>query len=170
MEYRFLNPNLTLNYRRGDSVNKIKEMSLPDWHIELPDGPPGPELAQYRGKNLLVLFYSMGCPGCLGRAIPFSLQLQKTYPELQLVAIHTHFERSKHTPEQIRKAADQMGVNYPVFLDKGVETATVFQAEGTPHWVLAGKEGELLKSIFGSMPNALQRLDLSLMELYQEGS
>ncbi|MCB9282829.1 MAG: TlpA family protein disulfide reductase [Lewinellaceae bacterium] len=142
-------------------------MNLPDWHIELPDGTPGPDLTQYHGKNLLILFYSMGCPGCLGRAIPFSLQLQKAYPDLQLVAIHTHFERPRHTPEEIGQAALQLGVGYPVFLDKGLETASLYQAEGTPHWVLVGKEGELLKSIFGSMPNALQRLDLSLMELYQ---
>ncbi|MBK7410343.1 MAG: TlpA family protein disulfide reductase [Saprospirales bacterium] len=143
-------------------------MNLPDWHIETTDGSPAPELAQYRGKNLLILFYSMGCPGCLSRAIPLTLQLQRVYPDLQLVAIHTHYERSRQTPEEIRIAADQMGVGYPVFLDKGIETAGLFQAEGTPHWILAGKDGELLKSIFGSMPNALQRLDLSLTELYQE--
>ena len=142
-------------------------MNLPDWHIETTDGSPAPKLVQYRGKNLLILFYSMGCHGCLSRAVPFSLQLQRVYPDLQLVAIHTHYERPKHTPAQIQIAADQMGVGYPVFLDVGIETAGLYQAEGTPHWVLVGKEGELLKSIFGSMPNALQRLDLSLTELYQ---
>jgi len=142
--------------------------ALPNWHIDTTDGSVAPDLEKYRGKNLLILFYSMGCPGCLSRAIPFSLQLKRAYPDLQLVAIHTHFERPKHSPAEIRVAADAMNVDYPVFLDKGIETASLYQAEGTPHWVLLDKGGEMYKSIFGSMPNSLQRLDLSLMELFQE--
>lgn len=143
-------------------------MNLPDWKVSAPDGNEAPSVAAYKGSNLLVLFYSMGCPGCLSRAIPVTLQLRRIYPDLQIVAIHTHFERSSHSPEEILAAAQKLGVDYPVLLDQGTDTAELYQAEGTPHWILAGKDGELFKSIFGSMPNALQRLDLSLREMYQD--
>lgn len=144
-------------------------MQLPDWRADAIEGNT-PSLSDFRGDYLLILFYSMGCHGCLSRAIPVTLQLRKIYPELRLLAIHTHFERSKHSPQEIAEAAAKMGVDYPVLLDRGTETAELYQAEGTPHWILAGKDGELLKSIFGSMPNALQRLDLSLVELFQPAS
>jgi peroxiredoxin len=142
-------------------------MTLPDWQATTPDGAEAPLLSNFQGNPLLILFYSMGCPGCWSRAIPVTLQLRSIYPELQIVAIHTHFERPKHSPSEILAAIREKGVDYPVLIDRDTETASLYQAEGTPHWILVGRDGELLKSIFGSMPNALQRLDLSLRELFQ---
>jgi hypothetical protein len=42
----------------------------------------------------------------------------------------------------------------------------MYNAGGTPHWILVDKEGNLEYSIFGSDPNnALLRLDFKINEL-----
>jgi len=52
-------------------------------------------------------------------------------------------------------------------LDQGHQTWSAYDAGRTPHWVLINANGEIEKSIFGSMPNSLQRLDYSLIELFE---
>ena len=42
---------------------------LPAWEIEPIFGQSVPDLNDFHGKPLLILFFSLGCPGCLGRAI-----------------------------------------------------------------------------------------------------
>ena len=120
------------------------------------------------GQALLLLFFNVGCPGCMGRALPFSLELAAQYPALQIVGIHTSFEAgSKYATAQIQAIVAYFKLPFPAFLDDGDATFLRYKAGGTPHGVLIGAEGIIRKSIFGSMDGARQRLDYALEELFQ---
>jgi len=128
-----------------------------------------PGVEDFRGRPLLLLFFNIGCPGCTGRAIPFSLQLREQFPDLQIVGIHARFEGPAYSPSQVRAVIEYLKVPYPVLLDEGHETFSRYAAGGTPHWVLLDADGHIVRSIFGSMAGSQQRLAYALLELYGEG-
>lgn len=139
-----------------------------DWKVLSINEQSAPSLASFRGTALLILFFSRGCPSCLSRAIPFSLQVRKVYPEVNLVGIHTRFEGARYSSAQVGEIVKLHHIPYPVYRDQGHETFDLMGAEGTPHWVLLDEQGNQVRSIFGSMPNALQRLDYLLQEWVEQ--
>ncbi len=140
-------------------------VQLPEWEIRTLNGGTPPRLASFANKPVLLLLYSIGCPGCKARALPFARDLQRNWPYGQVIGVHTRFEGPEYSDRQIEEIKEVYQVHFPVFVDEGHATFDLFEAEGTPHWLLAGRDGRLLKSMFGSMPNTLQRLDLSVQEL-----
>ena len=139
----------------------------PAWNIESIDDSKIPVLSDFSGKSLLVLFFNIGCLTCLGRAVPYALKLQKQFPKLKIIGIHTSFEGREFSADQIKANIDHLKVDFPVVADLNHQTWSDYEAGGTPHWVLINANGEIEKSIFGSMPNALQRLDYSLIEIFE---
>jgi peroxiredoxin len=140
--------------------------TLPDWSLSsLTEGEAVPAFEDWNGSPRLLLFYSIGCPGCKARALPFARNLQADWAEGRVIGIHTRFEGPEYSPRQVEEINQVYRLNFPVFLDKGHQTYDLYGAEGTPHWLLVDSEGRLLKSLFGSMPNTLQRVDLSIQEL-----
>jgi thiol-disulfide isomerase/thioredoxin len=137
---------------------------VPAWKVRTLEGeiPPGPEA--FRGQPLLVLFWNLGCPNCKSRALPFSKELLRVHPHLQMVAIHTHPTGRVYSSAQVNEIKQLLKIDYPVYLDEGMATYLAWEAEGTPHWTLINAEGKVHRNIFGSMPNALQRLDYALRE------
>ncbi|MEL6671684.1 MAG: redoxin domain-containing protein [Bacteroidota bacterium] len=146
----------------------IQEMDLlPDWEVTTLDGSPAPSLHDFRGKVVLLLIFSRGCPGCMGRAVPYSKSLLADFPDLQIIGIHTQFEGPEYSQRQIEEVKLYFKLPYPLLVDQGKKTFEKYAAEGTPHWLLVDREGRLLKSFFGSMEGARQRLVYSLTELFE---
>ncbi len=86
------------------------------------------------------------------------------------MGIHTRFEGPKYSLGQIKEIRQLLKIDYPFFVDQGMKTYATYEAEGTPHWTLLDATGIVYRNIFGSMPNALQRLDYALMELGESRS
>jgi len=149
-------------------ANKPLEIGepLPDWLVQTPDGQEV-ALEQFFGRPLLLLFYHLGCLGCIGRALPFAKKLAEVYPDLQIVGIHTSPGSLKYNTEEVLAQAGETNLPFPIFFDEGHRTYDLYGAEGTPHWVLLDANGKLFRSIFGSMANARQRLDYALLEIFQ---
>lgn len=140
---------------------------LPEWSLlPISDGSP-PSVSDFRGKPLLVLFFSLGCPGCKGRAIPYANRLLYEKTNINIVGIHTRFEGRRFTDEELRLAKSEFFVRFPYFRDaESNKTYQRYGALGTPHWFLVDANGIVLQSIFGSDPNnALLRIDLKLKEI-----
>lgn len=131
-----------------------------DWHnlIHTP--------ASLQGQWGLLFFFNIGCSGCTGRAIPFTRTLITQYPKLQIAAIHTDFESST-SRSQLKIVVDYLDLPYPVLRDDGDATFQAYAAEGTPHWYILNPNGNIQKSIFGSLGTALQRIDYTLAEVFE---
>ena len=141
---------------------------LPDWYLESIDGSDVqdvPGVGAFAGKPLLVLFFSLRCPGCTARAIPFANRVVVERGDaVQVVGILT--DGSEMTGAEVERETAARHVRFPVYRDAGLAaTAHAYRTAGTPHWVLVSPSGVVVDSIFGSEPDrALLRLDYHLME------
>ena len=143
---------------------------LPDWSLEKIFEEEPPQKEAFLGKPLLILFFSLGCPGCLGRAIPYANRMvYELGDQIQVLGIHTNFESLDVSTEKFAKAREEFAIRFPFFKDKNYDTTFLnYGAGGTPHWILVDKDGVVVYSIFGSDPNnALLRLELKMRELGQ---
>ena len=151
-------------------VNPIElDKPLPDWSVEaIFDDQEVPVPGDFLGKPLLILFFSLGCPGCLGRAIPYANRIvYENGDKMKVLGIHTNFEGIDFPVERFEKAKKDFYIRFPFFKDKNFDTTFLnYDAGGTPHWILVDENGKVNYSIFGSDPNnALLRLDLKISEL-----
>lgn len=141
---------------------------LPEWSLSPIFGTDIPKILDYKGQPLLILIFSLGCPGCLGRAIPFANRIvYESGDKIQVIGIHTNFESINIPQEKFLAAKEEFHIRFPFYRDYNYDTTFLdYGAGGTPHWFLVDKEGILRYSIFGSDPNnALLRLDLKMKEL-----
>lgn len=137
------------------------------WYLESIDGRIVPDYDAFKGKPLLILFFYLGCPGCIGRAIPFANKMAYEHPDsMNVLGIHSNFEGPEYSDDEITAHLTSLHVRFPVFRDAGLATTFYdYQAGGTPHWVLVNKDGKVIRSIFGSDPNrALLWLDYAITE------
>ena len=141
---------------------------LPPWELEGFAGEAVPSVGDFRGRHLLVLFFSLYCPGCRYRAIPFANRLVVERGDVvTVVGIHTNFEGPELSDAQMAEAREALHIRFPVYRDAGI-AATFYEygAIGTPHWITVDAEGRVTGNLFGSEPNrALLRLDYTYQEI-----
>lgn len=143
----------------------MTQLNTHTWHA-LADGQPI-ELEAYRGQPVILLFFNIGCHGCMARGLPVATEIARQYPGIQVIGIHSSFGAFGRDTESVKAALREFDLNFPVVLDDGHATYDAFQAEGTPHWIFIDADGQVSKSIFGSQPNALQRIEYTLMEMFE---
>jgi peroxiredoxin len=141
----------------------IERQTAPAWKI---DGDM-PNLDAYAGKPVLMFFFNLGCDGCMFRGIPLATEIANKYPEIQVVGVHSNFGAfAETTYANVQAAMAERDVTFPVIMDDGHQTYDAYEAEGTPHWIFIDRDGTVQKSIFGTQPNALMRLEYLLMETF----
>jgi thiol-disulfide isomerase/thioredoxin len=141
---------------------------MPIWSLQPIDNEIVPNIQDFKGKPLLILFFNLGCPGCKGRALPYENRVVVEHGDkVNVVDIHTRFEGPEYTKAHFEKAKEDYYIRFPFYIDANLaDTFQMYNAGGTPHWILVDKEGNLEYSIFGSDPNnALLRLDFKINEL-----
>ncbi len=149
---------------------EILNNQIQPWHLESIGQEEVPQYVSFKGKPLLILFFYLGCPGCVGRAIPFANKMVYEHGDkINLFGIHSNFEGPEYTDDEIIENLALLHVRFPVFRDAGMATTFHdYRAGGTPHWVLVNKNGKVIRSIFGSDPNrALLWLDYAIAEELQ---
>ena len=149
-------------------LNQITiDKPLPDWSIE-PIFEKTAKPKDFIGAPLVILFFSLGCPGCLGRAIPYANRLVYEHGEkLKVIGIHTNFEGVDYDLDKFKQAQEELNIRFPIYKDANFNTTYLdYGARGTPHWIIVDAEGNVAYSIFGSDPNnALLRIDYLMGEL-----
>ena len=129
------------------------------------DGEPTNLMEQYFGSPLLVLFFNIRCLGCVGRAIPLAYDYQGEFENLKVAAIHTSFGKEVVTKDDIVNIFTTKELPIPIYFDIEQTNYKAFECEGTPHWLLFTKDGELFRSFYGSQEGAQTRLMYALDEL-----
>lgn len=140
-----------------DKLKDIQLLTLDGERINLVD--------KYDGKPLLVLFFNIRCLGCVGRAIPLAYDYSKEFEGLEVVAIHTSFGKEVVTKEDIENIFTSKEVPIPIYFDIKQTNYEGFMCEGTPHWLMFDKDGNLFRSFYGSQDGAQTRLMYALDEL-----
>jgi thiol-disulfide isomerase/thioredoxin len=114
------------------------------------DNSPPLTLAALRGKVVLIDFWTYSCINCQ-RTIPFLQQWWSRYRGMGLVIIGVHspefaFERDAGN---VRRAAGELGVTWPVALDSGMATWNAYGNQYWPAEYLIDKRGKIRHTHFG---------------------
>ena len=148
----------------NNDIKMIESIIVTDF-----DGNKVDLLTEYKGIPLLLIIYNNACLGCTGRAIPLAYEFQQNNPFIQVIGIHSNFGNIEVTREDIQSIFTSGEVPFPIYIDKNHSVYDQFEAEGTPQWILITGEGELYKSVFGSMDGAQNRLAYALEALVTGG-
>lgn len=119
----------------------------------------------YPDKPLLLVFYNNQCLGCTGRALPFAYTLKNDFPGVEVIGIHCDFTAVETTGEEIIGIFTSGSLPFPIYKDIDLKLYNGFECEGTPHWILLNKKGDIENSVFGSQQGSQNRLVYALEEL-----
>lgn len=71
------------------------------------------KLSDYRGKEVILIFWGTWCPYCL-REIPSFIQLRKDYPEKELAILAISYVMPNDSVAKVKQARKKLGMNYPL--------------------------------------------------------
>ncbi|HUV63567.1 MAG TPA: TlpA disulfide reductase family protein [Sedimentisphaerales bacterium] len=119
----------------------------PDFSVQDTTGSKH-ELSDYRGRNLLVVFWATWCPAC-NLEIPHLVQLRNTIPEeaLGILAI------SNEEVEHLKPFAEAKGMNYAVASLSGTTLPPPFgQVSAIPTTFFIDRSGTIKFTALGLVP------------------
>jgi cytochrome c biogenesis protein CcdA/thiol-disulfide isomerase/thioredoxin len=136
----------------GTSVSdapKAPEFRGIDLWLNTPYGRPV-SVAAYRGKVVLVDFWTYSCINCL-RTLPHLEAWDRAYRHagLRIVGIHSPEFAFEHVPSNVRSAVRRLGVRYPVGLDNHFDTWQAYENEYWPADYLIDRAGRVRDTHFG---------------------
>lgn len=102
----------------------------------------GFNLDDTEGKVVLVDFWTYSCINCI-RTLPYLTAWDEKYRDMGLVIIGVHspeFEFEKEY-DNVLKAVDKYGIEYPVVLDNGFSTWRAYGNRFWPHKYLIDQDG-----------------------------
>jgi cytochrome c biogenesis protein CcdA/thiol-disulfide isomerase/thioredoxin len=107
-------------------------------------------LEQLRGKVVLLDFWAYSCINCQ-RSIPHVTAWDKAYRDagLQVIGVHAPEYAFEKEPGNVKAAADNFGIGYPVALDNTLSTWTNYRNRFWPAHYLIDAEGTVRHIKFG---------------------
>jgi thiol-disulfide isomerase/thioredoxin len=107
------------------------ELASPDAYLNTGGKPI--TLAQYRGKNVVLIdFWTYSCINCL-RTVPYLTSWYQKYKDqgLVIIGVHTPEFAFEHVQQNVQDALTRLGITYPVVLDNEYATWNAF---GNQYW------------------------------------
>jgi hypothetical protein len=67
-----------------------------------------PQIADFKGKPILILFFNQGCPGYKGRVLSFANRLVvEKKDKINVIGMHRRFESPEYGVDDFQKAKDE---------------------------------------------------------------
>lgn len=107
-------------------------------------------LADWRGKVVLVDFWTYSCINCL-RTLPYITGWYNKYHTqgLEIIGIHAPEFAFEKKSENVQKAVQRFGIHYPVALDNELTTWANFKNQYWPAHYLIDRQGRVVYTHFG---------------------
>jgi thiol-disulfide isomerase/thioredoxin len=144
----------------SDIGDKVDVDDLPV--IAKPDEVPGPDLAEgwigsepltdasLMGSVVVYDFWTYSCVNCV-RTIPYLKAWYDRYHDdgLQIVGVHSPEFEFEKDPDNVRRAVDDLGVDWPVALDPNLRVWNAFGNRYWPAKYVVDRDGALRYYHFG---------------------
>lgn len=154
----------------------MQAQMAPAWQVELWMNTRAPlELAQLRGRVVLLHAFQMLCPGCASHSVPQAQRVHQEFAGLgvSVIGLHTVFEHhAAMTPLALEAFLHEYRVTHPVGVDTAVvgipvpATMRSYGMQGTPTLILIDRAGKLRLHEFGPMDDL--KLGMMLGQLLAE--
>jgi thiol-disulfide isomerase/thioredoxin len=107
-------------------------------------------LEQLRGKVVLVDFWTYSCINCI-RTLPYIEKWYETYKDKGFVVLGIHAPEFsfEHVEANVRAAASEHGLTYPIALDNDFATWRAYDNHYWPAHYLIDKDGNIRYTHFG---------------------
>jgi thiol-disulfide isomerase/thioredoxin len=121
-------------------------------------------LADLRGKVVLVDFWTYGCINCI-RTLPYVTRLYDTYRDRGLVVVGVHtpeFSFEKST-SNVQTAINRYGIKYPVAQDNDYATWSAYRNHYWPAQFIIDKSGRIVfehagEGQYGEIQKTIEKL------------
>ena len=136
---------LTTNY-----AGKVNAPEFPQ-DVEWLNAPRPLKLADFRGKLLLIDFWTYCCINCM-HIVPALRRLERQYPdELAVVGVHTAKFDQERVTENIRQAILRYGVSHPVINDADRGVWSAYTVRAWPTLMFVDPLGKVIGRIEGEL-------------------
>jgi thiol-disulfide isomerase/thioredoxin len=117
-----------------------------------------------RGRPVLVEFWDFCRVNSL-RTLPYLKQWHERYADdgLRVIGIHTGAFPPSRDDDEVARAVERLGIEYPVVLDTGLELWDIYGNEGWPGRYLWDPRGALFSMHYGE--GAYAETELEIQEL-----
>ena len=115
-----------------------------------------------RGRPVLVEFWDFCRVNSL-RTLPYLKAWHERYPELRVIGIHAGGFLPARDEENVRRAVERLGIEYPVVIDTQLELWDMYGNEGWPARYLWDAKGALFSMHYGE--GAYAETELEIQEL-----
>ena len=107
-------------------------------------------LAELRGKVVAVDFWTYGCINCV-RTIPYLQGYWQQFKDqgLVIIGVHTPEFKHEHELENVRAAAERLGVSWPIVQDNDYRIWRAYRNRYWPHLYLVDKQGNIVYDRIG---------------------
>lgn len=124
--------------------------SAPDFTLKSVQDGKDHSLSQYRGKVVLLNFFTFFCGPCR-QEMP---HLSQMYQEMRGQGLQTIGIALASTPEQIKQLVSQLGLTYPVLEGNDAVSKAYGNIELVPVTFIIDRQGNIAQKILGARSKA----------------
>lgn len=146
---------INLDKNKFTNIDKSQFQKAPDLtqisgYLNTPNNNQPIHLANYKGKVVLIDFWTYSCINCI-RTIPFLNDWYSKYADKGFVIIGVHspeFEFEKNY-DNVKTAVQKFGIMYPVVLDNNLGTWNAYGNQYWPRHYLIDAQGYIREDHIG---------------------
>jgi peroxiredoxin len=118
-------------------------------------------LQDYKNKAVILNFWATWCPPCRAE-MPLLEETFRLYKSQDFVILGVNVEESE---AEVSDYVEEMGLSFPILLDKSGEVADLYQARSFPTSVFISPQGHVLSRHIGELNHVI--LDRYLTEILE---
>jgi len=119
---------------------------VPDFALERVGTGDLVRLFDYRGQTVLLNFWATWCPPCRAEMPEFQELYEERLADGDFVVLAVDLQESD---AQVQRFLDELGLTFPVLMDRDAEIARHFGVRGLPASLFIDRDGVLREWVFG---------------------
>jgi hypothetical protein len=137
-------------------MSTVTDTVAPELDVSAWLGTPSP-LESLRGRVVLIEAFQMLCPGCIRYGLPQAQRVQRAFPDVAVIGLHTVFEHHEVTGQAALEVfLSEFAITFPVGIDRhdgGALPVTMrtYGLRGTPSTLVIDKAGRARFSHLGAV-------------------